>query len=288
MVNTSVNGTLYVVATPIGNLEDISTRAVNVLRKVEIVAAEDTRHSAKLLNHLGIRAPELLAINNHNESQRTLTLISALTSGSDVALVSDAGTPLLSDPGFELVRACWQAQVRVIPVPGASAVVAALSACPIPTARFVFEGFLPAKGQQRLERLLKLRNEERALVIYEAPHRLADALRDMQQAFGSERGLFMAREMTKLHETLWAGTIGDAVNDLNQVAARGEYVCIVQGNPQPALGEVNQILTLLLAELAPAQAARLTAKLTGTPKNRVYKQALALAASRNSAPDQHQ
>lgn len=278
-------GVLYVVATPIGNLADISARAREVLAAVEVVAAEDTRHSGTLLSHLGIRTP-LISLHDHNEAQRAPLLVARLQAGESVALISDAGTPLISDPGFDLVRAARAAGIVVTPVPGASALVAALSVSGLPTDRFVFEGFLPAKQVARRERLAALAAEPRTLVFYESVHRLQESLADMAAAFGAERRAVLARELTKLHEGVhdaplqelleWAGS--------DPAAAKGEVVLMVAGAAVAegaALdAEAERVLKLLLAELPVKQAAALAAGITGLNKNPLYERALELSGKK--------
>lgn len=275
-------GILYVVATPIGNLEDMSARALKVLQHVDLVAAEDTRHSGTLLTHFGIRA-ELISLHDHNEAERAPALVERLLAGESVALISDAGTPLISDPGFDLVRAARQAGITVTPVPGASALVAALSVSGLPTDRFVFEGFLPAKAAARRERLAALAAEARTLVFYESVHRLKESLEDMASAFGSERGAVLARELTKLHEGVREAPLQALLEwaRSDPAAAKGEVVLMVAG-ATPAEGsaldaEAERLLKILLAELPVKQAAALTAEVTGLNKNPLYQRALELS-----------
>jgi len=274
-------GVLYVVATPIGNLLDISTRALDVLKTVALVAAEDTRHSKKLLSHYGIAAT-LLAVHEHNERDVTDKLLRILASGEDVALVSDAGTPLISDPGFYLVRAARQAQLRVVPVPGPSALIAALSVAGLPTDRFVFEGFLPAKQAARQQRLQALATETGTLVFYESSHRICDCLSDMAAGLGAAREATVARELTKTFETIKHGTLAELVDwvqaDSNQ--QKGEFVVLVQGARVRERSSIDagaeQVLAVLLAELPLKQAAGLAAKITGLSKNALYEHGLKL------------
>ena len=275
-------GILYVVATPIGNLEDMSARALKVLQHVDLVAAEDTRHSGTLLTHFGIRA-ELISLHDHNEAERAPALVERLLAGESVALISDAGTPLISDPGFDLVRAARQAGITVTPVPGASALVAALSVSGLPTDRFVFEGFLPAKAAARRERLAALAAEARTLVFYESVHRLKESLEDMASAFGSERGAVLARELTKFHEGVREAPLQALLEwaRSDPAAAKGEVVLMVAG-ATPAEGsaldaEAERLLKILLAELPVKQAAALTAEVTGLNKNPLYQRALELS-----------
>jgi 16S rRNA (cytidine1402-2'-O)-methyltransferase len=275
-------GTLYVVATPIGNLGDLTPRAREVLGSVDLVAAEDTRHTGQLLQSCGIEA-RLVSLHGHNEEQRTPELLRALQAGRSIALVSDAGTPLISDPGYRLLRAAAEAQLPIRAVPGACAAIAALSVAALPAERFSFEGFLPAKARARRERLDTLAGAAHTLIFYEAPHRLQDCLSDMSAAFGADRAAVVARELTKAFETVYRGTLAElaqaATHDGNM--QRGEIVILVAGAaPQhEAAGDVDldRVLNVLLTELAPAQAAKLAAKLTGARRNRAYERALQLA-----------
>ncbi|MCM2320796.1 MAG: 16S rRNA (cytidine(1402)-2'-O)-methyltransferase [Pseudomonas sp.] len=273
-------GTLYVVATPIGNLEDISARALRVLREVKLIAAEDTRHSARLLQHFGINTP-LTACHEHNEREQGSRLIQRLLGGDDLALVSDAGTPLISDPGYHLVRNARAAGVRVVPVPGACALIAALSASGLPSDRFVFEGFLPARSTARRQRLQAVVEEPRTLIFYEAPHRLLECLADLRELFGVERPAVLGRELTKTFETIKGAPLGElhdwVAADSNQ--QRGECVLLVEGWQAPAgeetlSAEALRVLDLLLAELPLKRAAALAAEITGVRKNLLYQQAL--------------
>lgn len=278
-------GVLYVVATPIGNLEDLSPRAQRVLAAVQLIAAEDTRHSGNLLAHFGIRT-SLLSLHDHNEAERTPALLEKLQAGDSVALVSDAGTPLISDPGFDLVRAARAAGVRVLPVPGPSALIAALSVSGLPTDRFVFEGFLPAKSAARRARLAELVQEPRTLVFYEAAHRLAETLQDMGTVFGEQRVAVVARELTKLHEAVRLAPLAElsAWAGQDAAAALGEAVVLVAGAAAKASTAVTiepqQLLRALLQELPLKQAVALTARITGGKKNQLYEWALEISAHR--------
>lgn len=276
----STAGVLYVVATPIGNLEDISARALRVLREVSLIAAEDTRHSSRLLQHFGIATP-LAACHEHNERDEGGRFIGRLLAGEDVALVSDAGTPLISDPGYHLVRQARVAGVRVVPVPGACALVAALSAAGLPSDRFIFEGFLPARQGARRARLEHLREEPRTLIFYEAPHRILECLQDLQAVFGDGRPAVLGRELTKTFETLKGLPLAQlrawVEADSNQ--QRGECVLVVGGWQAPegeeALSsEALRVLDLLLAEMPLKRAAALAAEITGVRKNLLYQAAL--------------
>jgi 16S rRNA (cytidine1402-2'-O)-methyltransferase len=273
-------GTLYVVATPIGNLEDISARALRVLREVKLIAAEDTRHSARLLQHFGINTP-LAACHEHNERELGSRLVQRLLGGDDLALISDAGTPLISDPGYHLVRNARAAGVRVVPVPGACALIAGLSASGLASDRFIFEGFLPARGTARRQRLQALVEESRTLIFYEAPHRLLECLADLRELFGAERPAVLARELTKTFETIKGAPLGElhdwVAADSNQ--QRGECVLLVEGWQAPEgeetlNAEALRVLDLLLAELPLKRAAALAAEITGVRKNLLYQQAL--------------
>ncbi len=223
-----MSGLLYIVATPIGNLEDISLRALRILKEVDLIAAEDTRHTQILLARHGIRTP-LTSYHEHNEETKTPHLVGLLKDGKTIALVSDAGTPTLSDPGHKLVVDAIQAGIRVTPIPGASALTAALSASGVPVDRFVFEGFLPAKAQQRRTRLRALREETRSVILYEAPHRLKDSLKDMREILG-DRDVVLAREITKIHEEFLRGRLSEVTERISQRDIRGELTIIVRGS----------------------------------------------------------
>ena len=245
---------LYLVATPIGNREDITLRALRVLREVDWVAAEDTRHSGQLLKHFQISA-RLISYHEHNTAQRIPQILKYLAAGQSVALISDAGTPAISDPGEELVRACIQDGIPVIPVPGPVAAVAALAASGLATGRFVFEGFLPLKASQRQARLQQLAQEERTLIFYEAPHRLQQTLQDLLDHCGPERQIVLARELTKLHESFWRGSLAAALEHCAAQPPRGEFTLVLEGRPpsekeeiSPSEAEVRQELARLLAE----------------------------------------
>ena len=267
-------GTLFIVATPIGNLEDLSARAQRTLAEVAAVCAEDTRHTRRLLGHYGIDA-ELVALHEHNEQALAVRLVQRLQAGESLALVSDAGTPLVSDPGFRLVAAARAAGIRVSPVPGPSALIAALSVAGLPSDRFAFEGFLPAKAAARRERLQKLAGESRTLLFYESSHRIADTLEDMVVAFGAERRAVLARELTKLFETVLDGSL-EALRDRVQADAdqrKGEFVLVVEGagdDADAALAEGRRVYALLSAHLPPSAAARLAAEITGAPRKALY------------------
>lgn len=274
-------GRLYVVATPIGNLGDLSARARAVLESVGLIAAEDTRHTGSLLKHFAIRTP-LMSLHEHNEKQRASEVVLRLQQGTSVALVSDAGTPAISDPGFELVRAAAAAGIDIVAVPGACAAIAALSIGALPTDRFCFEGFLPARTAARRERLGELADEARTLVFYESPHRIAAMLEDCAACFGAQRGAVVAREITKLHEAVYRGSLAELVTRAAQDAdfSRGEIVLIIAGAPRmqeaPEQAALDRVLRPLLNELPLKQAARLAAQIAEVRDNQAYKRALQL------------
>ncbi|MEZ5544632.1 MAG: 16S rRNA (cytidine(1402)-2'-O)-methyltransferase [Lysobacteraceae bacterium] len=275
MNSPATTGRLHVVATPIGNLGDLSPRALETLRNADAIAAEDTRHTAQLLSHFGLRVP-LVALHEHNEAQQAEQLVQRLMRGEQVALVSDAGTPLVSDPGFRLVRAAREAGIEVTPLPGACAAIAALSVAGIASDRFVFEGFLPNKSAARIARLRELAHEGRTLLFYESSHRIRECLADMEQAFGADRRAVLARELTKKFETVLDGTLAGlcAMLDADENQQRGEFVLIAEGAPQAdadaALALGRKAFTLLREHLPPAQAAKLAAEISGAPRRALY------------------
>ncbi len=268
-------GKLWVVATPIGNLEDFSHRAQAVLQSVDLIAAEDTRHSQPLLARYGITT-RTLALHDHNEQAASERLVELLSSGTTIALISDAGTPLVSDPGFRLVRAARAAGIAVSPVPGPCAAVAALSIAGLPSDRFVFEGFLPAKTTPRQARLVELCTETRTLIFYESSHRIVDAIVDIAAIFGAQRQAVVGRELTKLYETVLDGTLADLLQRVQSEAnqQRGEFVLVVAGAPESEaeenLAEGRRVFDILRAELPPSQAAKLAAAITGASRKRLY------------------
>ena len=275
-------GILYIVATPIGNMGDITERALQTLREVELIAAEDTRHSARLLNHHGIKS-HCIALHEHNEPNASAGLIKRLKQGDSIALISDAGTPLISDPGFYLVREVQQAGYRVVPIPGASALIAALSVAGLPSDRFSFEGFLPSKREARRRTLEKLSGETRTLIFYESTHRIFDSLHDMTEIFGAQRQAAVVRELTKTFETVHRAELGALCEwmaaDDNQ--RRGEFVVLVHGaEPSQSLERVEidpqALLIELMALQPPKKAAAIVAKLTGLKKNALYELGLRL------------
>ena len=268
------SGTLHVVATPIGNLGDLSPRALETLKRVDAICAEDTRHTRQLLAHFGLERP-LLALHEHNEGDAAAPLVARLLAGDSLALVSDAGTPLVSDPGFRLVRAARAAGVRVSPVPGPSALVAALSAAGLPSDRFVFEGFLPAKAKARREHLQALAAEPRTLIFYESSHRIEETLADMAMAFGNDRPAVVARELTKLFETVLDGGLAGLARRVREDAnqRKGEFVVLVQGAPEAVdakVAEGRRLYARLCEHLPPSTAAKLAADLSGAPRKALY------------------
>jgi 16S rRNA (cytidine1402-2'-O)-methyltransferase len=272
--SNSPGGTLHIVATPIGNLGDLSPRALDTLRAVAAICAEDTRHTRQLLAHYGIEKP-LLALHEHNEGEVAGRLVARLLAGESLALVSDAGTPLVSDPGFRLVRAARAAGIKVSPLPGPCAFVAALSVAGLPSDRLAFEGFLPAKAAARRERLVRLAGEVRTLAFYESAHRIEDSLADMAVAFGADRPAVLARELTKLFETVLDGTLAElrarVAADPNQ--RKGEFVVLVQGVSEDAdarIAEGRRLYAKLGEHLPPSTAARLAAELSGAPRKALY------------------
>jgi len=268
-------GVLYLVATPIGNLEDMTFRAVAILKSVSAIAAEDTRHTGRLLQHFQIATPQV-SFHEHNQRQRCAQLVPRLQAGESIALVSDAGTPGISDPGYELVRACIEASIPVVPIPGATAAITGLIASGLPSDRFVFEGFLPGKAKDRRARLESCQRETRTLVFYEAPHRLLATLQAMAACFRGDRPVVLARELTKVHEEFWRGTIAAAIAHYQQHPPRGEFVVIVSGAPAATslvltTAELKQELQALLAEgLSRSQASRQLAQATGLPRREIY------------------
>ncbi len=276
-------GVLYVVATPIGNRGDISPRALSVLGAVDKVLAEDTRHSGALLRTLGIATP-LLSLHEHNEQLQVEPLLARLRGGADLALISDAGTPLISDPGYRIVRAARQAGIQVVPIPGPCALIAALSVAGLPTDRFVFEGFLPAKAAARRAHLLALAGETRTLVFYESSHRIEESLADLAECLGAEREAVIARELTKTFEQVQSGSLAELNIWLSEDAnrQRGEFVLLIAGTvavmDTELDAEAQRVLKLLLVELPVKRAAALAAEITGARKNALYQYALQFTA----------
>lgn len=283
MSDSSVNpGTLYIVATPIGNLSDISQRAIDVLTEVDVIACEDTRHTGKLLSAFSIKN-RTMSMHDHNERQRQEQIATLLQEGKSIALVSDAGTPLISDPGFHLVRHCRSLGLAVSPVPGACAAISALSVAGLPTDRFSFEGFLPSKSGARQSTLKALENEPRTMVFYDAPRRAIDTVKDIVETLGGERYLVIARELTKTFETIHSDTASNFLAWLEQDAnqLKGEMVLIIEGYKADA-DEISpqavKTLKLLLAEMKPKKACAIAAEIHGVKKNALYDIALSLKA----------
>jgi 16S rRNA (cytidine1402-2'-O)-methyltransferase len=274
MSSPTVAGTLYVVATPIGNLGDLSPRALETLRGVAAICAEDTRHTRQLLSHYGVEQ-SLVALHEHNEAGVAERIVARLQAGDSLALVSDAGTPLVSDPGFRLVAEARAAGIKVSPIPGPSALIAALSVAGLPSDRFAFEGFLPAKAGARRERLAQLAGETRTLLFYESSHRIEETLGDAVVAFGADRPAAIARELTKLFETVLSGTLAElharVVADADQ--RKGEFVLLIQGvgdDAEAKLAEGRRIYAKLIEHLPPSTAAKLAADISGAPRKGLY------------------
>jgi 16S rRNA (cytidine1402-2'-O)-methyltransferase len=257
-------------------------RAVRILQSVDVIAAEDTRHTGKLLQHFQIKTPQV-SYHEHNRNERLPELLSQLSEGKAIALVTDAGMPGISDPGYELVKACIEAGISVVPVPGATAGITALSAAGLPTDRFVFEGFLPASGQDREKRLEVLPAESRTLIFYESPHRLRETLQDLADCLGGYRPIVLARELTKLHEEFWRGTIKEAIAHYTQLEPKGEFTLVVAGEQLgvPVLSEdalKEELYQIMAQGISRSQAARQLAQLTKLPRRQLYQLALSLPA----------
>ena len=273
-------GTLYIVGTPIGNLEDITYRAVRVLQNVDLIAAEDTRHTGKLLHHFQVKAPQI-SYHDHNRHSRHPEILEHLTAGKAIALVTDAGMPGISDPGYELVIACIEANIPVVPIPGVSAVTTAVSASGLPSDRFIFEGFLPVKGQERISRLDSLASEARTIIIYESPHRLQQTIKDLTKVLGIERKIVLARELTKLYEEFWRGTLEEAATQLKNKEPQGEYTLLVAGTPTalPYLSAIeieSELKAIMLQKVSRSQASRQLAKVTAHSRQELYQVALGI------------
>ena len=278
---TDLTGILYIVATPIGNLQDITLRALDTFAQVDLIAAEDTRHSGLLLSHYGIKKP-FFALHDHNEQEKAHILVEKLKQGSHIALISDAGTPLISDPGFHLVRQCREVGIRVVPLPGACAAITALCASGIASDRFCFEGFLPAKSKARKDKLENIAEEDRTLIFYESTHRILDTLEDMQSVLGDDRYIVLAREITKTWETITGNTIKNLrewlLEDPNRT--KGEMVLIVEGKPKSDNNDeispqAVKALELIAEELPLKKTAAIVAELYGYKKNALYQFGLA-------------
>ncbi|OGT09643.1 MAG: 16S rRNA (cytidine(1402)-2'-O)-methyltransferase [Gammaproteobacteria bacterium RBG_16_37_9] len=267
-------GTLFIVATPIGNLSDITLRALETLKDVDLIAAEDTRHSSKLLKHYNIKTPAI-SLHNYNETKRSQFILQQLQQGKNIALITDAGTPLISDPGYHLVKTIQENGLQVIPIPGACAAIAALSTCGLATNKFIFEGFLPAKSKQQLQRLQELMDKTETIIFYESPHRLLMTINNMLTVFGHDRYIVIAKELTKTFETIYGNTIFEVQNWLIEKPERqkGEFVILVKGTSKEAIinPEVLRILELLSKNMSHKQAVALTSEITGVNKNQLYK-----------------
>ncbi|MGF1672365.1 MAG: 16S rRNA (cytidine(1402)-2'-O)-methyltransferase [Rivularia sp. (in: cyanobacteria)] len=289
MQSESKVGVLYIVGTPIGNLEDMTFRSVRILQSVDFIAAEDTRHTGKLLKHFQINTPQL-SYHEHNSNSRIPEFLNQLQNGIAIALVTDAGVPGISDPGYELVKACAEAGITVVPIPGAVAAITALSASGLPTDKFVFEGFLSAKSKQRRSHLELLKSEERTLIFYESPHRLRSTLEDMREIFGGDRQIVLARELTKIYEEFWRGTITGACKYYEQKVPIGEYTLVMAGNT-PTQQEFSQaeliekLETIMNQGISPSQASRQLAASTSLPRRQLYQLALTLKNSDFQMPD---
>jgi 16S rRNA (cytidine1402-2'-O)-methyltransferase len=273
-------GTLYIVATPIGNLEDMTFRAIRILQTVDFIAAEDTRHTGKLLHHFQIKTPQI-SYHEHNRHQRLPELIEKLLLGKDIAIVTDAGMPGISDPGYELVKACVDANINIIPIPGACACIVGISASGLPTDRFVFEGFLPAKGQERQQSLATLQIESRTIILYESPHRLRQTLQDLANTLSTDRQIVLARELTKMHEEFWRGNIESAIELYTTREPQGEFTLVIAGiqTVAPIFSESAikaELQTLMGEGISRSQASRQLAQQTSLPRRQIYQLALTL------------
>ncbi|MDH5368731.1 MAG: 16S rRNA (cytidine(1402)-2'-O)-methyltransferase [Gammaproteobacteria bacterium] len=274
-------GSLYIVATPIGNMGDMTERAIKTLKEVDVIAVEDTRRSGQLLRNFEISTP-MTAVHEHNERQICASLLERIDNGENIALISDAGTPLLSDPGYFLVNQACEKNISIIPIPGVSAVITALSVAGLPTDRFVFEGFLPAKSAARVQKLEKLKDDVRTVIFYEAPHRIVEMLKDCQLVFGGQRKVVLARELTKTFETVHGDVLDELIPwvEADENQRKGEFVVLVHGaETREDVGidaESERILLILLKELPVKQAAALAANITGLKKNALYQYALSL------------
>jgi 16S rRNA (cytidine1402-2'-O)-methyltransferase len=275
------HGTLYIVGTPIGNLADMTFRAIDTLKQVDVIAAEDTRHTGKLLHHFHIETPQT-SYHAHNWRKRLPELLTRLKRGQNVALVSDAGMPGISDPGFELVEACAEADIPVVPIPGATAAIAALCISGLPPQPFVFEGFLPTKGRDRREQIQRLATEPRTIVLYEAPHRLLTTLQDLHRDIEGDRRLVTARELTKQFEEVWRGTLAEAIAHYTTHAPKGEFTVVIAGKPPETAADLTEadiqarLTELLQSGLSRSQASRQLAQETRRPKRELYQIAIDL------------
>jgi len=275
-------GHLYIVGTPLGNLEDMTFRAVRILQEVDLIAAEDTRHTGKLLQHFAINTPQL-SYHEHNRQARLQELLARLEQGKSIALVSDAGMPGISDPGHGLIQACLQAAIAVVAIPGPTAAITALCISGLPTDQFIFEGFLPLKGPRRRQRLSALQREPRTIILYEAPHKLLVTLDDLIQVLGADRPVALARELTKRFEECWRGTLGQAHQHYQQDPPKGEFTLVIAGRPESpptvsAEALKEELAQLLQAGVSRSDASRQLAKTTGLAKKDIYQLSLTLPA----------
>ncbi|WP_199247373.1 16S rRNA (cytidine(1402)-2'-O)-methyltransferase [[Phormidium] sp. ETS-05] len=281
MVDATKPGILYLVGTPIGNLEDITFRALRILREVDLIAAEDTRHTGKLLHHFQIQKPQI-SYHEHNLKQRGDQLVAKLLQGENIALVTDAGTPGIADPGTAIVQSCIEAGITVVPIPGPSAAIAALTVAGLPTERFVFEGFLPSKGKPRRERLQAIATETRTIILYEAPHRLVQTLEDLGENLDNQRHLVIARELTKLHEEFWRGSIGQAISHYQlDTKPQGEFTLIIAGKTpthEPLSEEAlkSELENLLKQGMSRSQATQHLSQAAALPRRQIYQLALTI------------
>ena len=273
-------GKLYVVGTPIGNLDDLTFRSLATLKKVALIAAEDTRHTGKLLQHFDISTPQI-SYHEHNRLSRLDQLLNILSQGQDIALVTDAGMPGISDPGYELIKACIETEIEVVPIPGVTAVITALAVSGLPTERFCFEGFLPGKEKLKQERLEGLKTETRTMVFYEAPHKLIKTLEDLRETFGPTRKIVLGRELTKLYEEIWRGTIAEAINLYQEnKTPKGEFTIVVMGNDQADTIQLSEeelkreLKQIIERGVNRSQASRQLAQVTNLSRSRLYKLAL--------------
>ncbi|NBD16465.1 MAG: 16S rRNA (cytidine(1402)-2'-O)-methyltransferase [Cyanobacteria bacterium] len=268
-------GTLYLVGTPIGNLEDMTFRAINTLKTVDLIAAEDTRHTGRLLQYYDIVTPQI-SYHEHNRKQREPELIQQLEKGTSIALVTDAGMPGISDPGYDLVRACVEAKIAVVPIPGVTAAITALAVSGLPTNRFVFEGFLPVKGKARQEGLSRLQQETRTIVLYESPHKLKQTLQDLAQSLGRDRAIMLGRELTKFYEDVQYATLEEALDFYTKQVPKGEYTLVIAGKEETAemnlsVEEIRTELKQLLAQgVTRSQASRQLAAITPLSRQEIY------------------
>jgi 16S rRNA (cytidine1402-2'-O)-methyltransferase len=271
-------GTLYVVGTPIGNLEDMTFRAIDVLKQVDLIAAEDTRHTGKLLQYFQIKTPQI-SHHEHNRVTRIPELVEKLKQGASIAIVTDAGMPCVSDPGYELVKACADAGLPVVPIPGVTAVITAIAASGLDSLRFTFEGFLPAKEKERQDALTQLQSETRTMVFYESPHRLRESLASMAIVFGETRLVTIGRELTKLHEEFWRGTVGEAIALYQTRDPKGEYTIVVAGSTAVVASvsdaDLRSALARLLADgLSRSAASKQLAAELNLPRREIYQLSL--------------